>query len=179
MYLFEYTLCFHAFCHDSSRLPLELRNNANVIGFGGQSLISYVMCMIYRGDNSLDSRTTKVHTQLRTGRNFDALKKLMYVNCSLGERLLKTEAKGVSKTAQMRPDCFIGQTCSRIQDKMILNRFFEIAYSDRSGKIIQEENTSSDRLGRKEPHFSFAELREYMPLIEKAKLMIHLSQREH
>ena len=155
MYLFEYTLCFHAFCHDSSTLPSELRHNVNVIDYGGRSLISYFMCMIYRGDNSLDSRTTKVHTQLRTGRNFDALKNLMHANCSLGERLLKTEAKGVSKTAQMRPDCFIGQTCSRIQDKMILNRFFEVVYSDRSEKTTRQENTSSDRLGRKQPHFFF------------------------
>jgi hypothetical protein len=98
----EFVLVFHAFCKYSHSLPPDLRIATELIDSSGRNLILYFNKIIYRGNNTLDSRTTKIHAQKRTGLNYLAICCLMHASCELGERLLKTEAKGISSTAQQR-----------------------------------------------------------------------------
>jgi hypothetical protein len=65
-------------------------------------IVTYFSRMIYRGDSTIDSRTAKIHTQRRLGHNFRCLGNVMHSCCEIGERLLKTEAKKISRTAQQR-----------------------------------------------------------------------------
>ena len=120
----ELLLVYHSFCHFSSSLPNHLRTDYETIDYGGKAIFFYTDKILYRGDNTLDFRTTKMHCQERTGRNYKCLGSLMHTSCHLGERLLKTEAKGISKTAQKRgQDTFLLQTCKRIEENLLMDRF--------------------------------------------------------
>jgi hypothetical protein len=155
----EYVLCFQSFCKYSSSLPPDLRHSFDLIEYGGCSLIRYFERMIYRGDNSLDARTTKIHAQMRTGLNYQAILSLMHATCETGERLLKTEAKGISKTAQQRgASNFERQTCCRVEDKLVMDKFGDVLEQLLKRFQIREEGneismTRSDQFNRKLPHF--------------------------
>jgi hypothetical protein len=165
IFFLEYVLCYQSFCKYSSNLPPELRNSFEVVEFGGRSLIRYFERMIYRGDNTLDARTTKTHAQMRTGWNYLAILSLMHATCETGERLLKTEAKGISKTAQQRgASTFERQTCCRVQDKLVMDKFGEVLEELLLLKRFQEmkegnensttnDNNKSDQFNRHLPHF--------------------------
>jgi hypothetical protein len=161
----EYVLVFHSFCKYSHSLPPELRNAAELIDSSGRNLILYFNLIIYRGDNTLDSRTTKIHAQKRTGLNYAAIGCLMHASCELGERLLKTEAKGISSTAQQRgSETFERQTCLRIQDKLVMDKFGDLmqlivqkreAYSStvQEPQVEDNEVIVEDKFCREIPHF--------------------------
>eukprot|EP00980_Cylindrotheca_fusiformis_P005080 scaffold1076_cov81-Cylindrotheca_fusiformis.AAC.4 len=124
----ELVLTFHAFCKYSSTLPSHLRDDKmqEAIENGGRLIVLYFERFTFRGVNSVDSRTTKIHAQLRIGLNYDALLSPMHSSTELGERLLKTEAKGISSTAQQRgTETFERQTCSRIGDRLVLDKVGE------------------------------------------------------
>jgi hypothetical protein len=148
----EYALCFHSFCKYSTTLPTVLRRNFNNVEAGGRILTKYFERMFYRGDNTVDSRTTKTHVHRRLGQNFKDLLNLMHGCSELGEKLLKTEAKGISRTAQQRgEEVFHSQTCKRIDDRIVVDIFrhhIDQAHS------VQSKNPS-DTFSRKMPHFLF------------------------
>lgn len=150
---FEYVLCFHSFCKYSSTLPPSLRDNFDLVEVGGRTLVCYFERMFYRGDNSIDSRTTKVHVHLRVGMNYRNQRNLMHSSCETGERLLKTEAKGISKTAQQRgEETFEKQTCQRIQDRHLMG-LFSMEVEKQYPKEENSNKTEHERFSRKEPHF--------------------------
>jgi hypothetical protein len=148
----EYTLCYHSFCKYSSTLPPALRQDTELIDHSGRSLMAYFSRMIYRGDATIDSRTTKIHAQRRLGHNFRSLGNLMHGCCEVGERLLKTEAKKISRTAQQRGSTtFERQTCSRILDRHL----FEKMRAALGGNNVDSETSErkTDRFSRNLPHF--------------------------
>ena len=148
----EYALCFHAFCKYSTTLPASLRQNFSNIEEGGRILTKYFERMFYRGDNSIDSRTTKTHVHRRLGQNFKDLLNLMHGCSELGEKLLKTEAKGVAKTAQQRgEEIFHSQTCKRIDDRIVLDMFRQHI----DPVHPSQSSHSSDAFSRRMPHFLF------------------------
>ena len=149
----EYTLCYHSFCKYSSSLPPNMRRNHDLIDFGGRSLLTYFSKMIYRGDGTIDSRTAKVHSQRRVGQNFRALGNIMHSCCEVGERLLKTEAKKISKTAQKRGSAtFERQTCSRIIDRYLFEKM-RLVIENESNNGNPNSPNKKDRFSRKVPHF--------------------------
>ena len=154
--LLEYTLCYHAFCKYSSSLPPLIRRDLDLLEYSGRSLLVYFSKMIYRGDGSIDSRTTKVHAQRRFGHNFRAIGNVMHACCEVGERLLKTEAKKISRTAQQRGcTTFERQTCSRILDRHLLDKM-GVALSQYQFVDNTEKETGhrkSDSFSRQHPHF--------------------------
>jgi uncharacterized protein (DUF2237 family) len=155
IHFLEYTLCYHSFCKYSSTLPPVLRQDLELIDYSGRSLLAYFSRMIYRGDSTIDSRTTKIHAQRRLGNNFRLLGNVMHGCCEVGERLLKTEAKQVSRTAQQRGSTtFERQTCSRILDRHLFDKM-RLALDGNSDQIPQVETPQSkkDKFSRKEPHF--------------------------
>ena len=148
----EYTLCYHSFCKYSSTLPPALRQDIELIDHSGRSLLAYFSRMIYRGDATIDSRTTKIHAQRRLGHNFRSLGNVMHGCCEVGERLLKTEAKKISRTAQQRGSTiFERQTCSRILDRHLLDKMRVALDGINMDSRIQE--TRKDKFSRNLPHF--------------------------
>ena len=108
--------------------------------------------MIYRGDATIDSRTTKIHSQKRLGQNFRSLGNIMHGCCEVGERLLKTEAKKISRTAQQRGSTtFERQTCSRILDRHLFDRMRLAVEQSATESRVQKER--KDRFSRQRPHF--------------------------
>ena len=148
----EYALCYHSFCKYSSTLPPALRQDLDLIDYSGRSLVAYFSRMIYRGDATVDSRTTKVHAQRRLGLNFQSLGNVMHGCCEVGERLLKTEAKKISRTAQQRGSTtFERQTCSRILDRHLFDKM-RVAL-DRHNANSRTQETGVDKFSRRFPHF--------------------------
>jgi len=80
--------------------------------------------MVYRGNNSVDSRTTKIHANKRVGQNHKCLGTCMHADCQTGERLLKTKAKSISSTAQQRGNnIFEKQTMDRVLEEILMKKF--------------------------------------------------------
>jgi hypothetical protein len=153
----EYALCYHSFCKYSSSLPPNLRDAFDTVDYGGRNLIRYFEKMIYRGDNSLDARTTKVHAQKRTGQNYMSQRSMKHSSCETGERMLKTEAKGISRTAQQRGhETFEKQTCHRIGDRLVMDKVGMCLSLQQQAKEQQEDIepiTKGDRFSRRLAHF--------------------------
>lgn len=154
----EYTLCYHAFCKYSSSLPIAMQRDFELIDYGGRSLLTYFCRMIYRGDCTIDSRTTKIHAQRRHGHNFSSLGNVMHACCEVGERLLKTEAKKISRTAQQRGSTtFERQTCLRILDRHLMDKMglALVNPSDKEQDIHSNQNPTikKDSFTRQQPYF--------------------------
>ena len=82
----EYLLVHHSFCHFSSSLPLHLRMDYDIMDCGkGKQCFSTRTNYCTGGDNALDFRTTKMHCQENTGRNYKCLSCLVHSSCHLGQ----------------------------------------------------------------------------------------------
>lgn len=150
----EYALTFHSFCKYSATLPKSLKRDFSNVEEGGRILTRYFERMFYRGDNSIDSRTTKTHVHRRLGQNFKDMLNLMHGCSELGEKLLKTEAKGIAKTAQQRgEEIFHNQTCQRIDDRIVIDQFRQHIELTKTPPIPR--HSSSDTFSRAMAHFLF------------------------
>ena len=152
----EYVLSYHAFCKYSWSLPLFLQRNYGNIKAGNRFVVEYFQKLIYRGNNTVDSRFPKIHSQCRMGQNTEEMNTVMNFCCETGERLLKTEAKGISRTAQQRGnDTFLTQTMSRLQDRSVLDCF--AMYLDEKERKNESPGglEQGDKLGRTHPHFLY------------------------
>jgi hypothetical protein len=117
--------------------------------------VEYFQKLIYRGNNTVDSRFPKIHSQCRMGANTVDLNTVIHFCCETGERLLKTEAKGISRTAQQRGnDTFLTQTMSRIQDRSVLDSF-GFYLEDQEKNNDSTEGKQDDHFGRIHPHFVY------------------------
>jgi hypothetical protein len=151
----EYVLCYHAFCKYSWSLPIFLQRSFENIHDGNRFVVEYFQKLIYRGNCTVDSRFPKIHAQRRMGINTTELNTVMNFCCETGERLLKTEAKGISSTAQQRGnDTFLAQTMSRLQDRSVLDCFsLYLEKKEKNGASIRWDH--NDHFGRTHPHFIY------------------------
>jgi hypothetical protein len=79
----------------------------------------------------------------------------MHGCCEVGERLLKTEAKKVSRTAQQRGSTiFERQTCSRILDRHLFDKM-RLALEEKQEDTtpVEQSISKKDKFSRKIPHF--------------------------
>jgi hypothetical protein len=95
----EYMLCYHAWCHDLHLLPIELQQDYDLIDFGSKMLMRYFDSILYRGDDTCDTNTCKIHTQLHNSQSHHYFGDLMQYSTAMGERGLKVWAKGMSQMA--------------------------------------------------------------------------------
>jgi hypothetical protein len=151
----EYVLCYHAFCKYSWSLPVFLQRQRNNIMAGNRFVVQYFQKLIYRGNSSVDSRFPKIHAQCRMGQNTEKLNTVMNSCCETGERLLKTEAKGISRTAQQRGnETFLTQTMCRIMDRSLVDSLSH--YLDNREKRPESiDSLQTDQFGRTHPHFVY------------------------
>ena len=81
----------------------------------------------YRGDNTVDTGTCKVHSHLHLPQDCFEYGSPMNYDAALGERGLKFWAKGPSRTARKCGETtFITQTSSRISDHQLLSKAFSL-----------------------------------------------------
>lgn len=62
-------------------------------------VVQYFDSILYRGDDTIDADTCKIHTQLHNGQTHAYFGDLMQYNTATGERGLKFWAKRISQTA--------------------------------------------------------------------------------
>lgn len=104
----------------------------------------------------MDSRFPKIHSQSRMADNTIALNTVMNFCCETGERLLKTEAKGISRTSQQRGDItFLTQTMSRLQDRSVLDSFALYIEEKENMEVPSLQPDCVDQFGRTHPHYIF------------------------
>ena len=154
-FFLEYCLCFQSYCHYGHLLPLSDRGDLSVVDFGARRIVSYFDTFIYRGDNTCDSDTCKMHCQIRTASNIKKFGDMMQTNCNMGERGLRSWAKHISITAQKQGyHKFSFQTGNRVSDQLILFKAFDNINSGlERGILSSEEDNSTNFLKRKNPHF--------------------------
>jgi hypothetical protein len=58
----ELMLVYHAWCHDSGLLPIELQADMELVSFSTQMVVQHFDTIIYRGDDTVDTDTCKIHT---------------------------------------------------------------------------------------------------------------------
>jgi hypothetical protein len=91
----EYMLCYHAWCHYSHMLPVELQQDYDLIDFGSRMLMQYFDSILYRGNNTCDTDTCKIHTQLHNSWSHCYFCDLMQYSIAMGKCGLKVWAKGM------------------------------------------------------------------------------------
>jgi len=152
----EYMLCYHAWCHYSHLLPRELQEDYELIDFASRMIVQYFDTILYRGDDSIDSDSGKIHTQLHNKWLHEYFGDLMQYNTSMGERGLKAWAKAISQTALKHGrDKFTHSTSMRIGEKMLLDTI-----TDRlRAQAEREEAANVPPAGvvtkRRMPHFRY------------------------
>ncbi|MFM7526899.1 MAG: hypothetical protein ACKO63_00130 [Nodosilinea sp.] len=152
----EYVLCYHAFCKYSWSLPVFLQKYHKNIKNGNSFVVEYFQKIIYRGNATIDSRFPKIHSQTRMAENILQLNTVMNFCCETGERLLKTEAKGISRTAQQRgDDTFTKQTMSRLQERCLLDSFSIFLDQNVVDNFGVDSRQGLDCTGRKFPNFEY------------------------
>lgn len=122
-------------------------------------MVEYFQKLIYRGNATVDSCFPKIHSQCRMADNHVELNTVMNSCCETGERLLKTEAKGISRTAQKRcKETFLTQTMSRIIDRSVMDSFGMYLEKQEKQETPTETpvcTSTSDQFGRIHPHFVY------------------------
>ena len=81
----EYVLCYHSFCKYSWSLPLFLQRRHENIKAENRFVIEYFQKLLYRGNNTVDSRFPKIHAQCRMSAHTEALNTVMNFCCETGE----------------------------------------------------------------------------------------------
>lgn len=119
----ECALIFHAIVHEFHDLPIEYQTNLPCLKKKLDQLMTYILCNIYRGDNSVDVLTCKCHAHFHLTEDIKYFGAPMGFDASKGERNLKFWAKRLSKTARKCGQAiFIQQTANRLSDHLILQR---------------------------------------------------------
>jgi hypothetical protein len=117
----KYMLCYHAWCHDSHLLPVELQQDYDLIDFGSKMLVWYFDSILYRANNTSDTDTCKIHIQLHNSQSQCYFGDLMQYSMALGEHGLKVWAKGASQMALKQGiNKFTYSTSSHIGKRMLL-----------------------------------------------------------
>ena len=175
LHFMEYLLCFHAFCRYSFTLPSALQDDVDLIDFGSRTLIQYFEKLVYRGDDSVDSRTTKVHANKRVGQNHKSLGSCMHADCQTGERLLKTKAKRMAATAQQRGNSiFECQSMHRIQEETVMSKYEAYLTQQKvcTTRKCRQEPSTTDTLTRCKPNFRYcAGSDKWLQLDRKGKVL--------
>jgi len=164
VYFIEYLLCYHAWCHYGYKLRDELRNDTDLIDYGSRLLVTYVDTFIYRGDDTTDTDTCKLHSQSHNTRTYKRFGDLMQYDCGQCERGLKFWGKFPALTARKHGQMtFLSDTTSRIWEQMLYRKAFDSVERKKSRKKSPSETTADTdttvggfELGRRHCHFKYS-----------------------
>ena len=151
----ELMLAYHAWCHYSGSLSREYQEDDDLVNLGKRMLVQYFGAVLYRGDDTVDSATCKLHSQLHNQTN--QIGDQMGHNSATGERGLKVWAKFVSKTALKHGrDKFTQSTSnSRVSKSLLLNCALDQASRNRVQSTIWTAVFTPPSFRRKTAHFRF------------------------
>ena len=132
----------------------------------------------YRGDNSIDTAMGKVHSHLHLARDCAEYGSPMNYDAGLGERGLKTWAKGASKTAMKCGESkFIDQTSCRVSDQQILSNFSRLSNQHPSENIETTFPICLWKFSRKECHARYNLASCASEMVKSVKLLSHAEER--
>ena len=160
----ELALCLHAYLHYSKDLPLESRSKPEVFDRGTREFLRLFNAYVYRGDDSVDTDTCKIHCHLHIMQNILMFGDPMQYDAAKGERGLKDWAKLISQTAQKCGiDIFLFQTIHRVSTHQLMQRAqqMDLWQKHRKEKSMEglEDNTleTTQRavMNRRIPHFRY------------------------
>ena len=150
-------LCYRSTMHHWDKLR-ETDRDTGVLSQAISNFLELFDKIIYRGDDTVDTSTTKVHSHKNAPNNIQQYGSPAGWNCSTGERGLKTWAKLVSKTAQkQRLNAFTLQTSFRVTERLMMQRVKEV-YETNNSKNDDNDTASIDtstKWGRKQPHYIY------------------------
>ena len=96
----ELAFCLHADLHYSKDLPLETRCRPKVFDRGIRKFLGLFNANVYRGDDSVDTDSCKIHCHFHILQNILMYGDPMQYDAAKGERGLKEWTKLISQTAQ-------------------------------------------------------------------------------
>ena len=121
------SLTFHSFIHYFEEVVEENRVNTVLIESSVKKLVSEFSHIIYRGDDTVDCATCKIHSHLHLSADIENFGHPMNWEAGKGERGLKVWAKMASCTAQkVRLSTFTFQTAQRVGDAAVLSSFLQL-----------------------------------------------------
>jgi hypothetical protein len=92
-----------------------------MIDIGSKMIMQYFDSILYRGDDTCDTDTCKIHTQLHNSQSHCYFGDLMQYSTAMGKHGLKVWAKGISQTALKQGiDKFTYSTSSHVGERMLL-----------------------------------------------------------
>lgn len=121
-------LAFHSFIHYFEEVPAIDRLNKKKIQMSLNDLISDFKRCVYRGDDSVDCDTCKLHSHLHLAEDIENFGHPMNWEAGKGERGLKIWAKMAAHTAQkINVTSFTHQSALRIADASLLRKAIGLA----------------------------------------------------
>jgi hypothetical protein len=160
----ELALCLHAYLHYSKDLVFETRCQPEVFDRGVREFLRLFNEYVYRGDDSVDTDTCKIHCHLHILGNILNYGDPMQYDAAKGERGLKDWAKHISQTAQKCGiDIFLFQTIQRVSTYQLMQRAeqLELWRKHKLDKVLVDkeppvpETPIRQVMNRKEPHFRY------------------------
>ena len=133
----EYALIYHSIVHEYHHLSPSLQTDYVNLDKKLQELMNVILSGIYRGDNSVDVNTCKIHSHFHLSKACQNFGCPMNFDASKGERGLKTWAIHASKTARKCGDAtFITQTAKRVADNLLLWKAKRLAKEIDNGIVM-------------------------------------------
>jgi hypothetical protein len=128
-----------------------------LVSFSAGAVVQYFDTIIYRGDDTVDTDTCKIHTQWHANRYFGGP---MQSNMETGERGLKTWAKKVARTALKHGrDVFTQSTSNHVGEMLLLNTASELVMRKQAKETKVPTSvpaaTRATVIHHKVPHFRF------------------------
>ena len=144
---------------------METRCKPEVFDRGIREFLRLFNAYVYRGDDSVDTDTCKIHCHLHILENILMFGDPMQYDAAKGERGLKDWAKQISQTAQKCGiDIFLFQTIHRVSTHQLMQRAqqLELWRKRREEKSKEDTETASIEdtpvrpvMNRKLPHFRY------------------------
>jgi hypothetical protein len=161
----ELALCLHAYLHYSKDLPLETRCKPEVFVRGIRKFLRLFNEYVYRGDDSVDTDTCKIHCHLHILENIFMFGDPMQYDAAKGERGLKNWVRLISQTAhKCGINIFLFQKIHRVSTHQLMQRAQQLELwrkrreeekSKESTETCIEETPVWTVMHRKLPHFRY------------------------
>jgi hypothetical protein len=142
-------LNFHSFIHYFEQIETEDRTKVDLITKHVRGFVNAFARIVYRGDDSVDCDTSKIHSHLHLPEDIQDYGHPMNWEAGKGERGLKVWAKLASATAQkFTIPIFTHQTALRVADAMLLSKAAAMLESSakiqEAGDEVPEETAVDD-----------------------------------